>query len=313
VRRHGAARAAGLGALVVATAAAAACVRIETAPDGVTSAQLVDVAPSIVVGDTLRDSLGAAARLRAVAFGQNGDTLRGDGVRYFAVPITADAATDGELPVTVDSISGVVVARPAFIASRVRLSARVAGRLQLLDTVDIVPRPDSMTLAPGAPASPGPLAYLCNDDRRTLDTARVADQLVGTASRPLAARLSGDSAGTRVAIRRYLVEYTIEAERAVPEGLAPHGDRRPAVYVAPATVDVPIRFDTTSADGITRPRLRVVPTLLPRATWPDTVDVRVTARARVVGSPGGVRDVPTPRQFTVRLLRLPTSGGLPCP
>jgi hypothetical protein len=70
-------------------------VRIETAPDGVSSAQLVDVAPSIVVGDTLRDALGAAAPLRVVAFGANGDTLRGDGARYFAVPIGTDRQADG--------------------------------------------------------------------------------------------------------------------------------------------------------------------------------------------------------------------------
>jgi hypothetical protein len=215
--------------------------------------------------------------------------------------------------VKVDSITGVVVAGPAFVASRVRLSARLGGRLQLLDTIDVVPRPDTLALAPGAPASPGTLAYLCNDDRRTLDTVRVADQLVGTASRPLAVRLAGDSAQTRVAVRRYLVEYTVAAGRAVPEGLAPHGDRRPAVYVTPATVDVPIGFDTTSTEGIARARLRVVPTLLPRAAWPDTVDVRVTARARVAGGTAGVRDVPAPQQFTVRLVRLASTSGLPCP
>jgi hypothetical protein len=302
----------GLGVLAFAAVAAAACVRIETAPEGVTSARLGDVAPSIVVGDTLRDSLGQAAPLRAVAFGQDGDTLGSAGVTYFAVPIGADTLPGGVLPVTVDPASGVVVARPTFTASRVRLSARLGTRLQLLDTIDLVPRPDSMGVASGASASPGGLAYLCADDRRTLDTVLVDGRLVGTASRPLGARLSGDSAGTRVGVRRYLVEYAVDAGRAIPVGLAPHGDRRPALYVTPAAIDVPIRFDTTTTDGTTRPRLRVVPTLLPRATWPDTVDVRVTARARVGGGRGPV-DVVAPVTYTVRLVRLPSTAGLPCP
>lgn len=303
-------RAAALGAIAAATAAA--CVRIETAPGGVSSAVLAPVGPSVVVGDTLRDSLGRAAPLRAVAFGEDGDTLPGDGIRYFALPIGGETTTPAELPVQVDSVRGVVVARPGFTAARVRLSARLGARLQLLDTVDVVPRPDTMALAPGAPAAPGPLHYLCADDRRTLDTLRIADTLIGTASRPLAARLGGDSAGTRVGVRRYLVEYAIDAGRPIPRGLAPHGDQRPAVYVTPATVDVPITYDTTGSDGTTRPRLRVIPTLLPRAGWPDTVDVRVTARARVGGG-GGPADVPRPLSYTVRLVRRVSAAGLTCP
>ncbi|HZF67190.1 MAG TPA: hypothetical protein VEZ47_04050 [Gemmatirosa sp.] len=303
---------AGLAGLAGLATGAAACVRIETAPEGVTSARLRDVGPSIVLGDTLRDSLGQASPLRAVAFGQGGDTLGSTGIRYFAVPIGTDTLPGGVLPVTVDSVSGVVVARPTLTAPRVRLSARLGARLQLLDTVDLVPRPDSMGVASGASTSPGGLAYLCADDRRTLDTVLVDGRLVGTASRPLGARLSGDSAGTRVGVRRYLVEYTIDAGRAVPAGLAPHGDRRPALYVTPAAIDVPMRFDTTGTDGTTRPRLRVVPTLLPRSAWPDTVDVRVTARARVAGR-NGPEFVGAPVIYTVRLVRLPSTAGLPCP
>jgi hypothetical protein len=41
--------------------------------------------------------------------------------------------------------------------------------------------------------------------------------------------------------------------------------------------------------------------------------VQVTARARVAGGAAGVRDVPAPQQFTVRLVRLASTGGLPCP
>ena len=317
-RRAGARVAAGGGALALAVLALAvlACVRIETAPGGIASLRLDPVAPAIVAGDTLRDSLGFVTRLRAVAFGPEGDTVRTDAIRYLAIPLGTDSLRATALPVTVDSLTGAVVAAPgAPTVDRVRLVARLGRQLQLLDTVDVVQAPTAFGLPTGGSATIPMLRYLCNEDRRTIATDTTIGTVVlpGTATAPLGTRLTRDSAGSVVGVRRMLVEYAITAPATIPVGTAPHGDRRPAVYVTAQSVDVPIRFDTTTPEGTARPRLRVVPTLLPRATWPDTAVVEVVARVRVGGAPGPV-EVPSPVRFSARLVRvLPSSGAGSCP
>jgi hypothetical protein len=65
-----------LGALAAA-AAGGACVEITTAEQGVLSIRFDPLPPSIVAGDTLRDSLGRVQRLRAVAFDAAGDSVAG--------------------------------------------------------------------------------------------------------------------------------------------------------------------------------------------------------------------------------------------
>lgn len=297
---------------------AAACVEIQTAPGGIASLRLDAVAPSIVGGDTLRDSLGRATTLRIRAFGPNGDTVTADGARFYAIPFTDDTtALSRVVPVRVDSLTGRVIADTLQAQRRVRLVVRVGANLQLVDTLDVVGTPTRLALAPQQDAVLPELSYFCTDDRRSLDTARVtiggASVLVGLATPAAAVRLTRDSATTAVAVPRYFVEWTVTGPRAIPSGPSPYGNVRPAIHVTAPTIDAPLGFDTTGGDGISRVRVRVIPTLLPRSAWPDTAEVTLTARARVAGASGPVLVAGAPVSFRARLIRRPLTEQQPCP
>lgn len=305
-------------AALVAVASVAACVEIQTAPGGIASLRLDAVPPSIVGGDTLRDSLGRATTLRIRAFGANGDTVTADGARFYAIPFAEDtSALSRVVPVRVDSLTGRVIADPLQAQRRVRLVVRVGATLQLVDTLDVVGAPGQLAVAPQQDTLLPTLSYFCTDDRRTLDTARVpidgASVLVGLATPAAAVRLARDSAGTTVAVPRYFVEWRVEGPRPIPSGPSPYGNVRPAIHVTAPTIDAPLRFDTTGGDGISRVRVRVIPTLLPRAAWPDTAELVLTARARVAGAAGPV-DLPAePVRFRAVLVRRPLTAQQPCP
>lgn len=336
-------RARALGTLAaLATAAGtaaglAACVPIETAPGGVASVQLDPVNPSIVVDDTLRDTLGRPVPLVARAFGPGGTPVTTPDFRYGQTPIGRDSTDPTAVPLVVDSISGVTVATERFVTSRARVTARLGDRLQLVDTVDIVPRPTTIRVA-GTTAVTPTVYFLCTDDRRqvandTIDqpAAGVRPALrgrLGTATQPLTVRLSGDSAGDSVGVRRYLVRYRVTPPAApLPagssayvetEGTSPYGDRRPALYPVVGTVDVRVGHDTTAADGTTQARLRFLAPLLTRARFPsDTIVADVEASAIDRWVDGAPRLVPgSPVRFTVRLVRVSVdtlAGTRACP
>jgi len=73
-------------AATVAALAAGACVAIETAPGGVQSVRFEASPPSVVVGDSLRDSAGVVTVLRALAFDENDRLVATAPVRFAYVP-----------------------------------------------------------------------------------------------------------------------------------------------------------------------------------------------------------------------------------
>ena len=85
---------------LIASAIVLACTEIPTGADDVLSFQVNPLpSPSVVVGDTLRDSTGAVAPLAITAFNYSGDVIEGAAARFRA----ADAR------VRVDSVTGIVV------------------------------------------------------------------------------------------------------------------------------------------------------------------------------------------------------------
>lgn len=73
-------------ALGCAALAVAACFTLEEPPSGIASfSPIVPPSPSVVRGDTMRDSAGAAAPLRVFAFARSGDTIRGLTPRFTAL------------------------------------------------------------------------------------------------------------------------------------------------------------------------------------------------------------------------------------
>lgn len=82
-------------ALIAAAVAAGACFSIEAPPNGIASlSPIVLPSPSVVRGDTMRDSGGVAAALRVYAFTQSGDTIKGLSPRFAALGRGLHVAND---------------------------------------------------------------------------------------------------------------------------------------------------------------------------------------------------------------------------
>jgi hypothetical protein len=120
-----------LGVAAGLCAALAACREIPAPEGGVRAlSRVVLGSPGIVVGDTLRDSLGNVAPLRIVAFDENGDTIASLPAVTFLVFDTT-AALDGDILVGEHT-------------GRARVVAQVAGLQSRIDTVIVTLRPDTI-------------------------------------------------------------------------------------------------------------------------------------------------------------------------
>ncbi|HEX8850339.1 MAG TPA: hypothetical protein VF761_12460 [Gemmatimonadaceae bacterium] len=130
--------------LAVALTATAACTDLPSDPNAAFSVELRPAgSPSVVLGDELRDSLGVAAPLQAIAFNVKGDTIRGAKVRYRLVRNKADTLPP---PATIDSVSGRVVASstPTDATRSFRVYAEVGGLQSVPETLYVTRRPDRL-------------------------------------------------------------------------------------------------------------------------------------------------------------------------
>lgn len=160
-----------------------ACSDINTDPKVVASISLDSTAtPSIVAGDTLRDSLGIVRPLHATAYNLAGDVLTSIPIRYHSP----------ERHVSVDSVTGIVTA-DSVRPTPVRLVAEAGGLQTVPDSVYVVPIPDTV-VATNARDS---LLYSLTDT--TLDV-----------SNALTVRVLHHTAATTLdPVQGYLVSYAI--------------------------------------------------------------------------------------------------------
>jgi hypothetical protein len=218
-------RAAVLGVAVLVAGAVAGCAEVGTAPTSVVSLGFDTSAVAVVVGDTLRDTLGRLLPLRAAGFNAAGDTIDATAVppAYFVAP--AD--------------TGVVrLAGPLVIGGRLRdTPARVfatVGTLQSLPkSIDVIRRPTRLA------------------DTTARDTARyVAGAVSGQSAGRPQVRVSADSAGQRVGVRRVAVRFTVErAAPAVADSVLLVDERAVAVNAQTSTVTFIPRSPLDSADA----------------------------------------------------------------
>lgn len=297
---------------------AGACVAVDPAPNGIASARLDPAPPSIALGDSLRDSVGVAYRVRGVAYDPKGNVVPTAVFRYSYVPFTPDTASGAvvDAALVVDSATGAVRSLGRFLKngsgvaiSSGRVFARVGATLQLADTIQIVPMPDSVVATTPTDTA---LRYDCRDTRTTVVQSDTLLRIRNTAG-PFTVTVRGDSLNTRVSVRRWLVRWSIDSVprtpvptvNVTPTALTP--TVVPAIAIIANGSDVPIRYDTTDASGVSNVRLRIRPTAL-GPSYADTT-FRVVLRADVIVGPGqAVRASPVQGLFAVRLSRVPTTA-----
>lgn len=236
-----------VAAVAVGLAMTSACSDINTDPKVVASIALDSIAaPSIVAGDTLRDSLGFARPVHATAFNLQNAPLTGVPVRY----------RSPDRLVVVDSITGIVTA-DSVRPTPIRLVAQAGGLQTVPDSLYIVPIPDSVIAANQRDS----LLYSLRD------TAAVV-------SNPLSLRVVHQATATTLdPVQHYLVSYSIlyPADTLLVR-LVGDDPARTA------------RVDTTDADGNAGRRIRLRPIRIVSPT--DSVVVVATVRYRGALVPG---------------------------
>lgn len=245
-----------LGAISATAAAwlAVACLDISSPVTGIAAITTVLLpTPSVVVNDSLRDTLGAPARLVVYAFAPNGDTVRDVTVRYFAI--------DSTRKLHVDSVTGFAwgdsLSPLAKVVARVT-PANGKGTIQTLQVpLPVVPTPVGATKAADAlidfPFNPG-----------TVDTLGSA-----VISPSLDVKVVGDA---DTPVQSYVVSYKIV--RMPTSKIA----GEPTVRILDRTGN-DSTIAITSSSGVAsrqlRVRLKAIPDVLRLPPATDTVVVQV--------------------------------------
>lgn len=238
---------------VVVAAATGSCSDVGTAPNAIVGLAFDTLPyPSVVAGDTLRDSLGHAAPMRALAYNADGDLIANPELRYIALD------------------TGVVIDDKGYLIANTRTSGSVrvvatASALQSLTKTVIVTRAPSLLAVSGEAA----------------DTVKYAlPDLATNLSKALTVKLSRDSAGTALAVPGFLVSWQVTF-RGVTIA-------RSDTTIASLWDDArhTSLLDTTSTDGTAARSLRIRSNTLPSSA--DSFVVLATTRYRgtvVAGSP----------------------------
>lgn len=238
-----------LGRVFAATIVATACFDLSTDPDEVVAIEFAEFPwPSIVAGDTLRDSSGAVAPLVVRLFGGDGDVVTAP-VEFLTLNPSL-RVIGGDLLVADDTATG-----------QVGLFASTTGIQSVVRQIEVVAAPDSMA----ADVSVVPLEWIVPDDPGT------------NVSQPIGARvLSASGAG----VRSWIVTFQLEAGgRVIPESDTTQ------IFLMGDT-GRPSYADTTDGTGraARRVRLKIVPGLVP----PDSAVITISASykgAPLKGSP----------------------------
>ena len=244
---------------IVAVVAAAACADVGTGPEVAAAIEFAPFAfPSVVVGDTLRDSLGVVTPIRAIVRNSAGDIITGARPKYLYADVLRDSA------LRVDSSTGVLVARATV--SQGRLAARIGSALQVIKPFTATIRPDS--LARGT----DPTALIVS---LLPDTGRARAQ--GNTTGDMSVRVLNRQGTTTTGVNGWLVSYRLV------KPANPTNDTTRSAFLVNENLG-PSIVDTTGSDGGAARRVRVRPALFPAAQGSarvtDTVIVEATARYR---------------------------------
>lgn len=228
---------------------ALACSDVSGSSTSVLSIQFDSLAaPSVVVGDTLRDTTGAVIVPSVHAFNFKGEEIT-------SVPVWFHSPDSG---VVVDSATGIIVG-DSLRSTPVRIVASV-GTLQAIQRVDLTLRPDFITALHGRDS----LSYSVLDTTLNVTSGQTM----------LTVELTHGIGPNDSAVKSYIVSFEI-VEQADPR-LAElvNGSGKPSVV------------DTTDAAGVAGRQIKLHPLFLTSSV--DSIIVNATARFRgipVSGSP----------------------------
>jgi len=244
---------------ITVAVAVAACADVGTGPEVPAAIELAPFPfPSVVVGDTLRDSLGTVAPIRGIVRNSAGDIIADARPTYVYADFTKDSA------LRVDSLTGIVTARAAVAAGRI--AARIGSSLQVIRPLIATVRPD--TIVPGTPPSALIVSLLP-------DTGRTRAQ--GNTTGDIGIQVQNRQGAAPVGVNGWLVSF-----RLVKPANPTNDTTRGAFLVADQLN--PSVLDTTDADGGASRRVRIRPALFPvaqgTARVTDTVVIEATVRYR---------------------------------
>jgi len=239
---------------VVVAALVGSCTEIGTNPTTITALQFDTLPfPAVVTGDSLRDSLGRAAPLHAIAFNATGGVVANAALTYLALD------------------SGLTIDANGFVTAQrrngtVRVIASAPGLQSVEQSIVVARRPDSVM---ATSALVDTLLYDLPDNP-------------GTNFRNVALKITtNDTVGGITGTQGWLVSYQV-----LFHGRALATTDTLVASLWGASSNTASLVDTTAAGGAVSARLRVRPAGLPTAT--ESVTVVATVRYRggqVRGSP----------------------------
>lgn len=238
-------------AFAAALVAAAACTKISTDATAPVAIELrPPPLPSVVLGDSMRDSTGAVVGLTAIAFNSRNDTIPGAPIRFLTLDTTG--------VIGLDTARGTIFGRDTGQAT---VYATAGGLQSTPVTVYVVPAPT--TFLPETTLD-DTLHYTFNGRDTTL---------------ALRVRLLHVEGADSIPVPHYLVRYSI----AYPAGISDTDSTQVQVVDDSKR---PSLVDTTDATGRVARLFRIAPVA---RTFSDTVIVLATAvdarGAAVPGSP----------------------------
>jgi hypothetical protein len=174
----------GFTVIVGAPPLIAACTDVSGSSSAVLSLQFDSLpTPSIVVGDTLRDTTGAIVYPVVHAFNYKGDEIA-------TAPIYFQSPDSG---ITVDSATGLIVA-DSLRSAPARIIATI-GKLQAIQRINVTLRPDAIAASDGIDT----LKYFLLDTTKNVSNA-------------LSVKLSHGVSPNDSAVTNYLVSFAIVAQ-----------------------------------------------------------------------------------------------------
>jgi len=252
-----------VGVLGLAAIASATCTKIPTNPATVFSLAVDSLpGPSVVAGDTLRDTNGVAAPLSGRAYNIQNEVLPNVHVQFISL-------SPGQLIITSANFALGTLAGDSIV----RVVADANGLQSLPFNVPVVLKPTNLVYADSDSISSAALSLTTPDSNLSVPLNVILKH-------------QPDSIGADSVTRSYIVHYQIVYPAASAVGTGTPSDTTLPEYLIEGDGQ-PARTDTTDGNGMgSRAVLFSVPRIAPQSQ--DSVVVMVTASYRdsaVAGSP----------------------------